>query len=512
MHCMQCGADLKPFDNFCRACGQKKVREDAPSMAVLEAPAVSPPPVFGVTTHESAASSTASRLSALVAAAVLVVVGVGWLYASPYVTLWRLQSAVMSGDAVTAGNLVEWDALRTSVKREARTVLQTAVQSEATSTDAAVGAALVGGFSAAVSDALIDKLVTQENVSTFWSGSTPDFSGLGFLGDALANGVQTAIQAESSGSSDWKTQLAQRVSYSMGYLSFGQFALNLSVKLDGQSLPLPVGRVFLTRSGLGWNVSGVQFGKEVLALVDAVEKTEEAGRMASNRQEPPQEAPSAKAPSYPTPQLIESGDQVPQAAPSFNCEKATTAYEKLACTHPDLAEADRTLAAAYRDALASHPLPTYVRERQRVWMKRALDYCAAAENPVNACLDALRERTVNLSRQPFAVYTNAEGGAFNYKASHVAVELFPPAADGLIPISLWGGAVFYRNTGVYTECDGRGTIDTRTGRVTFDKSSEIVEPIATAMGPNASSLIIGEAVSCVGFAGIPAGTYPAVRK
>lgn len=208
-----------------------------------------------------------------------------------------------------------------------------------------------------------------------------------------------------------------------------------------------------------------------------------------------------------------SPGQLAPPAPSFNCAKATTAYEKLACKHPDVAAADRKLAAAYRKALTSHPLPSYVRERQRVWLG-TLGFCATTigGNAVSDCLTYLSQRTAELLRQPFAVYTDAEGGAFNYRASHVVIELFSSTADGKIPVSLWGGANILRSVGTYTECDGHGTIDIRSGRVTFDESSGMQEPIAIQMGPNASSLIIEEHVSCIGFAHIPAGTYSAVTK
>ena len=39
--------------------------------------------------------------------------------------------------------------------------------------------------------------------------------------------------------------------------------------------------------------------------------------------------------------------------PSFDCAKARTVTERLICAEPELAKADREMAAAYRQALAS---------------------------------------------------------------------------------------------------------------------------------------------------------------
>jgi uncharacterized protein len=197
--------------------------------------------------------------------------------------------------------------------------------------------------------------------------------------------------------------------------------------------------------------------------------------------------------------------------PSFNCAKATTEYEKVVCKTPELAAADRALAAAYRAAVASHPLPTYVRERQRVWLQyRSL--CLSSSNTVRACLDEMNQRVAELKRQPTAVYTDAEGGAFSYKSGDVVFELFQPTADGEIPINVWGGARILRSASAYTDCDGRGVFNPSSGRVTFDSTSSMDEQMMATMDPSGRILIVAQDVSCSGFAGFLAKAYPIVQR
>jgi uncharacterized protein YecT (DUF1311 family) len=65
-------------------------------------------------------------------------------------------------------------------------------------------------------------------------------------------------------------------------------------------------------------------------------------------------------------------------APSFDCAKARSVVERLICAEPDLARADRDLAASYRRALAASRTPTD-RERlvrdQVAWLTWRADAC-----------------------------------------------------------------------------------------------------------------------------------------
>ena len=76
--------------------------------------------------------------------------------------------------------------------------------------------------------------------------------------------------------------------------------------------------------------------------------------------------------------------RAPQAAdgPSFNCSRVTSENLKLICATPELAAADRALAAAYRQALAASSDPAALRDGEQAWI--------AARGAAAADVDQLR--------------------------------------------------------------------------------------------------------------------------
>lgn len=72
-----------------------------------------------------------------------------------------------------------------------------------------------------------------------------------------------------------------------------------------------------------------------------------------------------------------------QAAPSFDCAKATTEVEKTVCASPDLAQADRALADAYKAVLARAPeeAKALLRADQRAWIAHVGKTCQARWAP-----------------------------------------------------------------------------------------------------------------------------------
>ena len=119
----------------------------------------------------------------------------------------------------------------------------------------------------------VDTFVTAENMVQLSAGQLPDLSGFGVLGDALANGIQgtTAGQID-----ELKAELTSRVDYSTGYTSPMAFEVRISVNTSAaggdvdnpeDNTLLPVARILMRRSGLGWTVQGVQFAAEVQNLI-----------------------------------------------------------------------------------------------------------------------------------------------------------------------------------------------------------------------------------------------------
>ena len=264
MYCVHCGTEARPLDKFCRECGAKQI-EATPVSTVSAEPQAATQPPKGPLIRESFLSDetppSRSHATLITSAALVFVAAILLaLFASPYITLWRIQSAVNAGNAAALNRFVAWEALRTDVKAEMRALTQTLAQREATSSDDWAAAALVGP---AISDALVDTLVTAENVARLM-----DFYDLGFLENAFATGFLMAAQADDGVQADWNA-IHEIVDYSYGYVSLDVFELRVTVKPEESEPGLPLGRLLLTRSGLGWVVSGIRFATDAAWLVEA---------------------------------------------------------------------------------------------------------------------------------------------------------------------------------------------------------------------------------------------------
>lgn len=104
-----------------------------------------------------------SAFSTLVVLAVLFA-GV-WLYFTPYLALNRLQKAARDGDTRTMNELVDFPALRESVKQNVRT----AVEGRGHSPFGFLGGILAG----AVAGPLVDAFVTPQGIAALTEGRRP---------------------------------------------------------------------------------------------------------------------------------------------------------------------------------------------------------------------------------------------------------------------------------------------------------------------------------------------------
>lgn len=97
------------------------------------------------------------------------------------------------------------------------------------------------------------------------------------------------------------------------------------------------------------------------------------------------------------------------ANPSFDCAKAGTIVEHAICDSSELAELDRMLADAYRQALATSATPAQVKSTQRSWLAQR-NACGAE----NSCLDRImRGRIASLSGSPPVLDSGAGGAQTN---------------------------------------------------------------------------------------------------
>jgi uncharacterized protein len=83
----------------------------------------------------------------------------------------------------------------------------------------------------------------------------------------------------------------------------------------------------------------------------------------------------------------------PANAASFDCAKAKTPIEKNICSDAVLGRADEELSRAYQKRSHDFPIPEFVKDSERVWL-RSLPSCLP---DVKACLATIRERIDQLN-------------------------------------------------------------------------------------------------------------------
>ncbi|WP_269504058.1 DUF2939 domain-containing protein [Burkholderia sp. IMCC1007] len=113
-----------------------------------------------------------SRLKPLliVALAVVVIAAIGYAYASPYVALGRLKSAIDARDAQAVSGYVDFPSLRISLKQQVTEELMRRIDSVKKNNPFAVIGALIGS---ALTGPLVDAYATPEGVAALMSGIPP---------------------------------------------------------------------------------------------------------------------------------------------------------------------------------------------------------------------------------------------------------------------------------------------------------------------------------------------------
>ena len=117
-------------------------------------------------------SGRTSRLKPLliVALAVVVIAAIGYAYASPYVALGRLKSAIDARDAQAVSEYVDFPSLRISLKQQVTEALMRRIDSVKKNNPFAVIGALIGS---ALIGPLVDAYATPEGVAALMSGIPP---------------------------------------------------------------------------------------------------------------------------------------------------------------------------------------------------------------------------------------------------------------------------------------------------------------------------------------------------
>lgn len=106
----------------------------------------------------------------IVALAVVVIAAIGYAYASPYVALGRLKSAIDARDAQAVSEYVDFPSLRISLKQQVTEELMRRIDSVKKNNPFAVIGALIGS---ALIGPLVDAYATPEGVAALMSGIPP---------------------------------------------------------------------------------------------------------------------------------------------------------------------------------------------------------------------------------------------------------------------------------------------------------------------------------------------------
>ncbi|HEX5872839.1 MAG TPA: DUF2939 domain-containing protein [Longimicrobium sp.] len=159
----------------------------------------------------------------------LLCVAAAWLYFTPYMAVNKLQAAAEAGDAEALNEMVDFPALRLSIKSEIQGAASRGIQRDG-GVFAALGAAAVG----MIAEPAVNAAVTPQGISLLMKGRSP--------GD----------DEEKSGDEDnWRDD----VKIKRRWESADKFVIHYSDRASGDERMTLVMR----RDGLKWRLSGIRF-------------------------------------------------------------------------------------------------------------------------------------------------------------------------------------------------------------------------------------------------------------
>jgi hypothetical protein len=159
----------------------------------------------------------------------VVVLVVGWLYATPYLAVRGMRSAADARDGAALSSYVDFPAVRDSLK----TSVNGRVASMAAPLQGNPLAAFGAAMATAMADPMIDALVTPESLELMLKGNVPQ----------QATGMMAATSSDG------------QVETTMGYEGFNSFVLTVK----GQGLiSNPIGFVMSRNGVFSWKLSAVR--------------------------------------------------------------------------------------------------------------------------------------------------------------------------------------------------------------------------------------------------------------
>jgi len=188
------------------------------------------------------------------------------------------------------------------------------------------------------------------------------------------------------------------------------------------------------------------------------------------------------------------------SAASFDCAKASSKIEKAICSDPEISKLDEDLAASYKEMLKIHPVPEYIKARQRDWLT-SNKFCDPKK--LNACLKKNYKEQITKLQFSKNTQVYASSKKFSYAEGDMVVEIIPEISK----ISVWGGFAQHnlaskeQGRPVLTGCEFDGTLKGNTMTSAVGDAGEISFKIKNNMiefDDRASEKM------CSGFARIPA--------
>lgn len=168
----------------------------------------------------------------LIPAIVIIVLLIGFFFASPYIALYNIRSAAVSGDAKALSSYMDFDQLRDSIKAGINKKMGNSGADTATSGN--LGNELASAFA----DKLVDIFVTPEGISKLM---------------ALKNNKAEKESNKSDSADNEKSKDSPSKTFS--YSGLNNFVIAVDNKKEKSSV-----KIVMKRHGLFfWKLSGVEF-------------------------------------------------------------------------------------------------------------------------------------------------------------------------------------------------------------------------------------------------------------
>jgi uncharacterized protein len=180
-------------------------------------------------------------------------------------------------------------------------------------------------------------------------------------------------------------------------------------------------------------------------------------------------------------------------AASFDCAKARTKIEKAICSDPHLSKLDEDLSTPFKAALGAHPLPSYVRVRQRDWLTTLPD------GNSQRLKDEFRSRIAHLKDASRVMVYSDASQTFSHDGGDTAAELWN--ADGKWHLSVWGGGRIDETH--YFTCEFEGSI-TEPFKISGNNLAVTSDGKLSFALTEATFRFVGAPDICIGLGSIPA--------